>query len=475
MSESVDTGLIEEAEISSEDICKKYRKISRFRPPFHFEAPTPSYLEADETRLFELEKDVFSLESYPLPPDEPFLKDAYEGLKQKHKDLTDGIQEIISLDALHEDDPQVEAGIQEIRNQAGFRAHQHQNSPEQKAVLFEKEKEHWEKHYKAKKLFFHQALSYLYLLEGYHPNEEDRRKSRRLRRETYAMFIGHQATTYSRSASHELGPVRRDKQPTIKHPYMVAVHGINFWLQKVDEAQNEEEEAELFEELNMEIIRDLFHDTQEDYYITESDLACKLIEMLNFDFRVSTRFRESDSKTTPLNERRTPENINFACAHRNEIMTELWALTEEEEDKDPGVESEYYLVRKISQIPRQSQVRVCLSKIRDRMNNLQSPRYKKVGKTLIKLHETLKIIDIGFTMLTGLELHQNPTSKISAKDVSKELMSLAQVCFEQMQIYKGTEEFIDLCQRDSTWDDYWEITNQQLLHCTEALKRNFPA
>lgn len=449
-----------ERKVSSEEVCKKYRKISRNRPPFCYEAPSPEYPAADESRLYALEQKIFDVTKYPSPPDDPIFRGAYEALIARHQAMEDTIGQIKSLDGLHvEMDPTTEV-ISETREGAGLPPNLHQD-PAQKKELFEIEKKHWESHYKSKKLFFHQALSYLYLMECHHPEEAEQKNSKRFRQEAYAMFIGHQGTTYSRSASHELGPVRRDKQPTIKHPYTVAVHGINFWLQKIEGTNSEEERDQFFEELNLEIIRDLFHDTQEDYFISEEDLICKLIEMLNFDFRIGTRFRRAGEKLRIKDGKPgTPKNINFAYKNGAIILKELWALTEEEEDKDLRSDQPYYLERKLVEVPTERRPQVFLSKVRDRTNNLKNPRYKDPGKTLVKLNETLKIIKIGVPLFEALR-DKTLVSAVSDTDIHKEILGLIQVGLQELGKYKSTPEFSGLTEQDLAWSDFWESTNKQ--------------
>lgn len=452
-----------ETEVTPEEVCRKYRKMSRFRPPFCYEAATPEYPEADESRLYAMEQRSFSLDSYPEPCEQ--LQEIYEGLKKRHADLEETIVSIKSLDGLHAEQSELEAPRTKVRAVLDL-APAPRNDPSQIAELFEIEKKHWENHYKCKKLFFHQALAYLYLMEAYHPEESQQTYCRGLSREASTMFIGHQATTYSRSASHELGPVRRNKQATIKHPYTVAVHGFNFILDKIEEARrqgDEKLEEALFYELKRGLMRDLFHDTLEDHYLTKSDLGCKLIEMLNFDLRIKTRMRQADD-----GEKKIPENINFADINRASIVNELWALKEEDSDKDAAPDQPYYLERKLPQIPKSRRSHVYLSKIRDRWNNLQSPKYKKKGKTLIKLHETLKIISLGMKVLKESP-NTRQKSVITAQDIRSQMAGLVGVCLNELEKYRNSNEFRDLVLQTESWGIYMKTTLDNFSRYQEAL------
>lgn len=448
----------EETEVSSWEVCKKYRKISRFRPPFEYQ-PNPSYQEADETQLFEIERRVFDINSYPQTPVNSEFAEHRQQLVRAHKELTESINDIRRCDNLHQKDvPQAiqAALIVQVATTLATDESEATQIREMNAD-FDAEKALWETHYKKKKLFFHQAVAYTLLL-GHHRNDSDVAYStRRLQREVHSMFIGHQATTYARSASHELGPLRRDRSPTILHPYRVCVHGMNFWLKKIQAAKTEPEEIQLFEELNMEIIRDLFHDIMEDYYLTMDDLEAKMIEMVNLDFRVLTPMRHTDDAVRDL-----PPNINFVKAHKERIRAELWALTKEEEDRRNG--APFYLTRKMTMLNRNAHPTVFLSKVRDRNNNLRYPKYSRRGQTLMKLRETLEIFELGWSVYFDLS-----GALVTTDEFITEMNNLLVVCEEQLLAYEQTEEYSVLCEENGYWKNLFEFTQESLLDIRKAL------
>lgn len=470
----------EELDVSSEEICKKYRAISRNRPPFSYEASEPKYPQIDEKRLFAMEKRMFDLTSYPKPQSaNVHLTKFYAKLEKAHGEMAENIEDIKTFDSYHtpEADEELKSPLvgrvphHEIveqvirtRRKTGLRAKGTNLPASPSKTMFDIERTLWEKHYGLKKRFIDHAFAYLYLMEGEDQEQMKKVECVRFRREVYAMFIGHQATQFSRSASHELGPLRRTGEPTIMHPYQMTVHGINFWLQKIDQAESKEQESIYWDELYFEIIEDAFHDTMEDHFVTPDDLAQKIIEMINLDFRVSTPMRRADSK-----KRRIPTNIHFADLNRDRITRDLWALTEEEEDKKPG--KPYYFARKIVSIDPKDRACLFLRKVRDRISNLLSPKYKKAGKTLEKIHETLAILELGIALLLGKLTHSEVPDPITPLDLVSEISTLIDVCKDQLNQYESSNEFSRIKKQNPIWGDYLEITRTGLSNIEENIKR----
>lgn len=407
-----------------------YRKLSRCRPPFVYKAEPTSFPEVEQQRLFDWEFEVFhGMEALPSPP----LGDNTPGLQamllfhkrmaKAQRTMERGINKIKNYDFKHEPCAvELEAAKTDFRSRIS-----HAWGPGLAAVKegimfvtqrdwFQDEKELWGQHYDQKRDYFDQCRAYLLFCQDYHPNMQERQKAHELLRKTEMAFVGHHGIPFARSAGHEIAAFRRSGEATITHPYAVGIAEINFWIEKLDTTEGDENRDALFENMIVDMIIAFFHDTLEDHYLNEIDLRQKIMEAFNFDGRVLSLLRAFDKDAKKL-----PENLNIADKNMPRILRALKAL------REPGnpVEKTGYIPRQIRDLPPEERARVLIVKIHDRLHNLKTLKYMETQSQTKKIAQTVEIID--FAMRTASE---QPAWR---DDLIRKAKRLTEVCMEELR------------------------------------------
>ena len=277
-------------EIAKQD----YIDFEANRPPFKYEAPEcdENYPEFDETRLFELEREIFEMGyNLPKPPD---------GLEENHP-LRQGY-EIVKKDrdcfyksvrSMRLNNPQYEVSTKLSGWRQIFR-----NKLASKVYVLAKERVvdllGWSKqtrdHYRScKQRYLTSIMAYMNLFERTNETDnEDELKAREAFHKTRCVLISHQTYIVVRSFIHNnkvSGVFRDSEEITMTHLYQTCVHTYNDYLAEIEACGDDiEARIELWQELEEKIMVALLHDFIEDLRdIDTAALIEKLTQHLSYD------------------------------------------------------------------------------------------------------------------------------------------------------------------------------------------------